>query len=261
MNICYWNIHKNSEVPNDEFNKCLVDLLIEKSIDLFCISEFDKFNEEIILENDYELVDVLNSDKVKCFKKCGLAFTQIRIDDRYAIIEYKRRKLLFVCLHSYDAINYDEFKRLHCMESIKMEIDDYIKNNGETNVFILGDFNCMPYDASIIDEDVFNCVLYRDLLYTRVGAKERYYNPMLLLLSEEQKIYGTFYSDHIQQRNLRWYLLDQVMINRNADKIMNYDSIKIIDRIKEVNLLKNNKPNTSIYSDHLPLYFEIKEEN
>lgn len=259
MNICYWNIHKNGEKQNDEFNACLVELLKEKSVDLFCISEFDRFDDKILSDNNYELVDDLNSDKVKCYKKCGLTFTQIRIDDRYVIIEYKKMKLLLVCIHSYDAINYNESKRLHCMESIKMEIDDYIKHNGETNVFILGDFNCMPYDEPIVDEDVFNCVLYRDLLYTRVGAKERYYNPMLLLLSEKQKIYGTFYSDHVKQRNLRWYLLDQVILNKNADKIMDYDSIKIIDKVKEISLLKSCKPNTSIYSDHLPLYFEIKE--
>ncbi|MBO4283439.1 MAG: hypothetical protein J5958_02345 [Clostridia bacterium] len=260
MNICYWNIHKNCEKQNDEFNTRLVELLEERSVDLFCISEFDRFDDNVLLDNDYELVDETNSDKVKCYKKCGLAFTQIRIDDRYAIIEHKNRKLLLVCIHSYDAINYDEYKRLHCMEDIKMEIDDYIKHYGETSVFVLGDFNCMPYDSSIMDEDVFNCVLYRDLLNTRVDAKERYYNPMLLLLSENPRIYGTFYSDHIQQRNLRWYLLDQVMINRNADKIMNYDSIRIIDKVKETSLLKNNKPNTIVYSDHLPLYFEIKED-
>ena len=260
MNICYWNIHKNSEKQNDEFNTCLIDLLTENSVDLLCVSEFDKFDEKIILDNNYELVDEINCDKVKCYKKCNLEVTQIRIDDRYAIIEYKKKKILIVCLHSYDAINYDEKKRLHCMESIKMEIDNYINHNGATNVFILGDFNCMPYDDSVIDEDVFNCVLYRNLLFTREDAKERYYNPMLLLLSEKNKIYGSFYSDNIKQRNLRWYLLDQVMLNKNADKIINYDSIKIIDKIKSVSLLKNNKPNSSIYSDHLPLYFEIQED-
>lgn len=260
MNICYWNIHKNNEKQSKAFNSFLVSLLSEKSIDLFCISEFGKFDETIMFENNYELIDEANSDKVKCYKKRDSNLIQIRIDERYSIVEYKIRKILIVCVHSYDPLNYDEIKRIHCMESIKMNINEYIEANGKTNVFVLGDFNCMPYDNSIIDEDVFNCVLYRGLLETRNDAKERYYNPMLLLLSEKEKIYGSFYSDTVKQRNLRWYMLDQVMVNKYADKIIDYDSIEVITKVNDICLLKNNKPDSTLYSDHLPLYFEIKED-
>lgn len=260
MNICYWNIHKNHETQNDEFNGFLLNMLIDKSVDLFCVSEFDKFNERILLENNYELVDQVNCEKVKCYKKSGTQFLQTRIDDRYAIIEYKSKKILIVFLHSYDAINYEDSKRLLCMQDIKMEVDVVIKETADTSVFIIGDFNCMPYDDPVVNEDVFNCVLYRDLLHTRAGSNERYYDPMLLLLSEEEKIYGSYYNDNIHKKNLRWYLLDQIMVNKNADKIIDYDSIKFITQIQGISLLKNNKPDSINYSDHLPLFFEIKEE-
>lgn len=260
MNVCYWNINKDNKTQNEEFNKILLNMLLENSIDLLCVSEFNKFNETIVLDNDYELVDEAYCEKVKCYKKKGADFIQIRIDDRYAIVESKSKKILIVCLHAYDAINYSESKRLICMESIKMEIDDILKNDKDTNVFVLGDFNCMPYDDSIVNEDVFNCVLYRDLLNTRKDAKERYYNPMLLLLSEKEKNYGSFYSDSIKDKNLRWYLPDQIILNKNADKIINYESIKIITEVHGVSLLKNNKPDSDNYSDHLPLFFEIKED-
>lgn len=94
---------------------------------------------------------------------------------------------------------------------------------------------------------------------TRDGSKERYYNPMLLLLSEDNKVYGSYYNDSVKQKNLRWYLLDQIIVNKNADKIMDYKSIKFITKVKDKSLLKNNKPNSKVYSDHLPLYFKIKE--
>ena len=257
MNICYWNIHKNKSKQSKQFDDFLLEMLTNKSIDLFCISEFDQFEDSILLSNNYELVDEVFCDKVKCYKKSDYDFVQIRIDDRFSIIEHKALNILLVCVHSYDAINYNETKRLHCMEYIKMEIDSYIKRNGQTNVFIFGDFNCMPYDDSIIDEDVFNCVLYKDLLNTRSDAKERYYNPMLLLLSENNKIYGSFYSDNIKNRNLRWYILDQLMVNKHANNILNYNSMQLIKGINDKSLLLNNKPNSSVYSDHLPLFFEI----
>ena len=259
MNICYWNIHKNSESQNEKFDIFLLSLLSEKSVDLFCISEFDKFNEKVLLDNNYELVDKVNCEKVKCYKKNGSDFIQTRIADRYVFIESKYKKILIVCLHSYDAIHYSDDKRLLCMEEIKREIDGVLKKDEKISVFVLGDFNCMPYDHTIVNEDIFNCVLYRDLLHTREDAKERYYNPMLLLLSEKEKNYGSFYSDSIKDKNLRWYLLDQVILNKNADEIINYDSIKIITKVCGIDLLKNNKPDSINYSDHLPLLFEIKE--
>lgn len=259
MNICYWNIHKNDEKQSDEFNDCLIDLLNERSIDLFCISEFEKFDDSILLNNSYELVDKANCDKVMCYKRIGLKLTQIRIDDRYVFVEDKNNKILFVCLHAYDSIHYDEYKRLLTMEEIKMDIDDYIEKNGETAVFIFGDFNCMPYSMSIVNYDVLNCVLFRDLLKTRKKTKERYYNPMLLLLSEKDKVYGSYFKDRTNN-NLRWYLLDQIIVNKNSDSIIKYDTIELICKVRNRSLMKNNKPNSGLYSDHLPLYFEICED-
>lgn len=57
MNICYWNIHKNHETQNDEFNKFVLKMLIDKSIDLFCVSGFDK------LKNVFS--QIINSKKVR----------------------------------------------------------------------------------------------------------------------------------------------------------------------------------------------------
>lgn len=258
MNVCYWNIHKEEKKQDYGFDECLLTILVEKSVDLFCISEFKAFDDSAILNNGYEAIENLDCEKVKFYKKRGLSLIDIRIDHRYSIIEFKSKKILFVGVHNYDQIHSGDDDRLLCMNSIKGNIDEYIEKHGETRIFVFGDFNCMPYDISIVSNKIFNCVLYRDLLKTRKNAKERYYNPMLLMLSEKERVYGSFYANNIK-KNLRWYLPDQLIVNGAADKIMNYAKLEIISSQNNVELLKNNKPNIN-YSDHLPLFFEIKEE-
>lgn len=255
MKICFWNIQKNNKMQGTEFDSFLDDLLKERDIDLFCVSEYELFNDSVLLNNGYVMVDIVTCDKVKCYKKKNLTFTQIRMGDRYVFIEDKKNNALLVCIHAYDAIHYKEDKRLLNMEEIKREIDLYVKGKSNTSVFIFGDFNCMPYSESIINKDVLNCVLFRDLINVKTGAKERYYNPMLLLMSEDGKKYGSYYNDSIDI-NLRWYLLDQVIVNKYADKIINYDTIELIKENKSNSLMKNGKPDDTLYSDHLPLFFE-----
>lgn len=259
MNICYWNIGKKGKPEDKAFYDAVSTMLDCYSPDLICFSEFEFLNDKFILEKGYFLVDEAFCDKVKCFKKDQLAFIQIRIGDRYCFVKNKENNCLFVFLHSYDARNHDESKRLIYMQEIKGEIDEYLEDKNETNVFIVGDFNCMPYEASIVNKDVLNCTLFRRLLNTKEGAKERYYNPMLLLLSEEKDIYGSYFNDSLPN-NLKWYLLDQIIVNKNADNIIDYNSIKLMTTIGTIDIMKNGKPNVDLYSDHLPLYFEIKEK-
>lgn len=260
MNICFWNIHKNKVTQCNEFNECLLEILNEHSVDLFCVSEYDEFDDSVLTSNGYKEVSELDCDKVKCYKKLFNNFTLVRADERFNIIKTKNDKILIVFAHLYDQRNSDDKRRLHCMEKIKEKVDRYVKKNGETAVFIVGDFNCMPYDDPLIDEEIFNCVLFRDLLNTRKDAQERYYNPMLLLLSESKKNYGSYYSDSAKSKNLRWYLFDQVIVNKNANAVIDYDSIEIISKTKNRTLLKNGKPNVKLYSDHLPLCFKIMED-
>lgn len=259
MNICYWNIGKKGKTGDEDFYQAVFKMLDCYSPDLICFSEFENLNDSILINKGFSLVDEVFCDKVKCYKNNRLKFIQIRIGDRYCFIKNEGNNCLFVFLHAYDSRNYNDTKRSINMYEIKGEIDEYLESNTNASVFIVGDFNCMPYSDSIVSEDVLNCVLYRGLLKTKKGAKERYYNPMLLLLSEKNHIYGSYYSDSLPD-NLKWYLLDQVIVNKHADKIIDYDSIKLITRIGTISITKNGKPNSILFSDHLPLYFEIKEK-
>ena len=259
MKICYWNIGKKGKPEDTDFHQAISEMLDCYSPDLLCFSEFECLDDTTLINKGYSLIDKAFCDKVKCYSKNCLSFVQIRIGDRYCFVNNKENNCLFAFLHAYDARNYNDSKRLINMYEIKGEIDEYLEKNAETSVFIVGDFNCMPYADSIVNEDALNCTLYRGLLNTREGAKERYYNPMLLLLSEKNSIYGSYYSDSLPD-NLRWYSLDQVIVNKHADKIIDYDSIKLMTKIGTIDIMKNGKPNSNLFSDHLPLYFEIKEK-
>ena len=258
MNVCYWNIGKKGKPEDRKFYQVIKSIIDFYSPDLICLSEYEFFDDSCLLENGYSLVDNVTCDKAKCFQKSGLGLVQIRVGDRYCFVENSKRNCLFVFLHAYSSPYYNEYDRTVYMSEIKGEIDEHIKGKEDTKVFIVGDFNCMPYSNSIMSKEVLNCTLFRGLLETKANAHERYYNPMLLLLSEKKGVYGSYFNDSLPD-NLRWYLLDQVIINRNADKIIDYDSIELLTKIGETDLLKNGKPNSHFYSDHLPLYFAIKE--
>ena len=151
MNVCYWNIHKNNKKQNKKFNDFLVTMLESYSVDLFCISEFNRFNDAILLNNGYELIEYYDYTKTKFYKKAGGDFVLQRIDRRFSTVISKSKKILLTGVHSYDQNNSPESKRLLCMSDIKDLIDEYIDANGETNVIIFGDFNCMPYDDSVVN--------------------------------------------------------------------------------------------------------------
>ena len=61
--------------------------------------------------------------------------------------------------------------------------------------------------------------------------------------------------------NFFWHAFDQVIIRPNLTDAFDDDSLEIISETKSHNLLRgNSRPNSNKYSDHLPLFFALKED-
>ena len=87
-----------------------------------------------------------------------------------------------------------------------------------------------------------------------------FYNPMWNFLGDFSEPYGTYYHSTADTVNPYWNVYDQVIIRPSLRKRFVDENLKIITETTTMSLLDKNKhPNRSI-SDHLPITFEIKEE-
>ena len=89
-----------------------------------------------------------------------------------------------------------------------------------------------------------------------------YYNPMWHLMgNRDEEILGTYFH-HKKDSSYVWNTYDQVLLRPNLIRLFMEDRLQIIASFGRHNLLKSNgRPNKERYSDHLPLMFELREEN
>ena len=151
---------------------------------------------------------------------------------------------------------------------IEQIIGDLLKLEDELdtkNTIIVGDFNINPYDKTCVSARYFHGIpIYEDAVReTRTVAGREFhmfYNPMWNFLGDFTEPYGTYYHSSSDTVNPYWNVYDQVIIRPALRKRFVDDNLKIITETAMVSLLDKNKhPDRSI-SDHLPITFEIKEE-
>lgn len=88
-----------------------------------------------------------------------------------------------------------------------------------------------------------------------------FYNPMWNFLGDFREPYGTYYHSSADTVNPYWNIYDQVIIRPAMRKRFVDDNLKIITETATVSLLDKNKHPDREISDHLPITFEIKEED
>ena len=152
------------------------------------------------------------------------------------------------------------------IEQIINDILNLEKELNTKNTIIVGDFNINPYDRSCVSARYFHGIpIYEESMRESrtISGKEFYmfYNPMWNFLGDFNEPYGTYYHSASDTVNTYWNVYDQVIIRPTLRKRFVDNSLKIITETATASLLDRNKhPNHDI-SDHLPITFEIKEED
>ena len=73
--------------------------------------------------------------------------------------------------------------------------------------------------------------------------------------------HGTYYNVSTGIKTYFWNIFDQVLFRTDMIKTFERESLKIITEIAGHSLLNEKGiPNKDMYSDHLPIFFNIKEE-
>ena len=84
---------------------------------------------------------------------------------------------------------------------------------------------------------------------------------MWRFLGDETHPYGTYYHNNNSTINTYWNLYDQVIIRPALRERFVDASLKIITETQTQYLLDNKGHPDKNISDHLPIIFEIQEEN
>jgi hypothetical protein len=128
-----------------------------------------------------------------------------------------------------------------------------------------------PFEDGIIASHGLHSTFSREiaLTYTRFygGHHYRYfYNPMWSFFGDFSKgdVLGTYYINNYRPINYHWNIYDQVMLR--PELLPNFDDkkLEIISKIGTGDLLKMENGITKVdkvYSDHLPIKFELKLNN
>ena len=101
----------------------------------------------------------------------------------------------------------------------------------------------------------FQDLIKKDFIEHEKKTYKKFYNPMLSLISEDSKIYGSYYYNDPQ--NMYWHFFDQCLLRR--EMMPYYQKVEILKKVGDIDLIKNDKPNETV-SDHLPIMLYLSEE-
>lgn len=266
MKYLFWNVHKNEKI-----NSVLCNLIVENGISVVVLAEYSaNINDLIELLGScgvsMKQIHTVGCDRIHMLGKVGLRVEPQLQTDRSSV-QVIDDNIILCGVHLNSQIYSDNAERREIdIEQIVANLLSLETELGTKNTIIVGDFNINPYDKTCISARFFHGIpIFEDAMReTRtVAGKEfhMFYNPMWNFLGDFTKPYGTYYRRSSDTVNPYWNVYDQVIIRPALRKRFVDDSLKIITETASISLLdKNNHPDCNI-SDHLPITFEIKEED
>lgn len=136
---------------------------------------------------------------------------------------------------------------------------------GHKRTVIVGDFNMNPFEIPMIKANGFHATMSAALaknMYRKVQnlAYEYFYNPMWGLLGDlNSDAAGTYYYSDAQHVSYHWNIFDQVIMRPSVIDNFDKNSLRIIEGYSKKRFTtESNFPNSTKFSDHLPIFFTFK---
>lgn len=261
FNLLFWNLKKNA--IESYLSKCI----LENNIDLAIVSEFESIDFSHLskkLKSDYCHIEGMGGcEKITLIAKNGISIIVKREQDRYVLYEVRKNMNTYILagVHLQDRRNSDCQRRIAKIGRLVNDIKNLEESSKCKNTIIIGDFNANPYDTELLSMNAFNAVLFKDeILRSETNTVDgiqyrRFYNPILHFISEDTKMYGSYYYKQDNPTPI-WHCLDQVLVSKNLANCIR--SIRYLKTINNKSLVKKIKPDNEI-SDHLPLLVSITE--
>lgn len=207
---------------------------------------------------------VVKASEFEVLVNTSTRFIYTREKKRYCILQAigsPTFNLVLIHLNSEHSPNAENI-RASDIQDIKEELVIEEEKNDKKSL-IVGDFNINILDKQMIGVDGFNAKLFRYQVergYQTIHGKrhEIFYNPMLKLyrdIANEKKPKGTYF---YKNASPEWFCYDHILLRQSMLNYIDCNCLRIVDRLSDT-LIKNHRAKET-YSDHLPLYFEIKQE-
>lgn len=262
MNLLFWNLarHDNAELA--------IRAIKDKDADIAILAEHGGIDAKAIVDTlgpEYrEGPSQAGCDKIKSIMKSNLERQYTDEQSRHSVNVIKDgsgKSFVIAMTHLTDKrSDPDSSARMYEIRQLMAMVRAIEKSKGCEDIVIIGDLNANPYDSELLQPDAFNAVLFKDVIRktrkrTWQGHEFEYlYNPILNWLSEDPKMYGSFYLSS-PTTGPHWNCLDQVLVSPSLmDKVADVEYMRSIG---DTNLLAQVGPKKCI-SDHLPLFVTIR---
>ncbi|MDE7204911.1 MAG: endonuclease/exonuclease/phosphatase [Lachnospiraceae bacterium] len=263
MRVCFWNTNKNMSI-----NSFIVDIVYENNIDILILAEYvDNINRLQLGLSEYG-IELEEGITVGC-ERIVILTRRYEIEpgfqNKYCSMQIIDNKYILVCLHLPSKLFANPYKRSIAIGRIVEEIQKYENCLRTEKAILVGDINENPYESGCLGADRFHAIpIYNDTkrLY-RIVMEEKFkmfYNPMWNLLGDFSFPPGTYYYAGNDVINSFWNIYDQVMIRPCLREYFVDGELRILYKTEKKKLIDSNGHPSKGISDHLPIMFEIREE-
>lgn len=274
MNFLFWNI-KNK----DTFFDLICELVKENSIGILMLAEFPEGKQENMEKllrhqnSSYKYIKPIKEKvKVEVFTslpKKNLYF--VEDGRRFSVLKYHNNGLnkdfnLILC-HLISKVNNTVATQTFEARNIVNSINNIENRLNNDLTIVCGDLNMNPFEDGIAGCDSFNAVMSKSIaqdVTRRVSGNDfkMFYNPMWCFFGDNGRgiAHGTIYYNPYEAVQYYWNIFDQVLIRPCVIPYFVDRYLDIITCSNTKSLLTSSHTMRSIYSDHLPIKFTIKEK-
>lgn len=260
----FWNLNKKDLI------KQLGEICDEHEIDIILLCEFDTEKCSVSSLKNYNQVDLVVKRKLAVFIKntTQCAYEILTPADHFSPIYFTVRgglDFILYLVHMPSDINASgPGRRETSMNNLARRIKTDSEKVRVKNQIVIGDFNSNPFDKELISSIGLNSINNENFMEdyrTISGEKIKvFYNPMWKNYAD-RNFPGTYYYKNTYGRiNLYSHIFDQALFSHGLIEYLVDKRVNIVYNISKFDLLKEGKPNNELYSDHLPIWFEIMEE-
>lgn len=263
----FWNINRKPLAP------VIADLAHEQQVDVVVLIECDIESNVLLTElnsperNDFHLAPGL-SQGIRILTRFSRDFLRpVFESDRVMIgrlLLPARSEILLGVAHLPSKLHQtSESQAFECTE-LARQIAAEEDNAGHQRTVLVGDFNMNPFEPGVVAAAGLHAVMSREVASRQsrtVNGREYrfFYNPMWNHFGDAYSdTAGSYFYSSSEQVSYFWNVFDQVLIRPDLAAKFDLESLRILKSAGRQSLVRGNgRPNSTQYSDHLPIVFDL----